>query len=127
MAIAGKGGSLWAGGSPTKVAEAGSWDFEVAGQAIDTTALDATWATKIAGMPSWSGSATANLVMSDTAQAALFANITGCTTTPVEFRLSDSHKFAGTAVVTSFKVDASVNDKVSVSFTFEGTGALAYT
>jgi predicted secreted protein len=129
MAIAGNGGSLYVGGTPTKVAEISAWSLEVGADPIETTSLDDSgWKTFIAGIKEWSGSAEGNFKFTDTnGQFAVWGALTGGTTLAAEFRLSDTHKLAGTICVQGISVENPVDDKVSVSFEFQGTAALTYT
>ncbi|MCL5045570.1 MAG: phage tail protein [Actinobacteria bacterium] len=128
MAIAGKGGAVYIGAN--KVAEIGNWSLDLEGETLETTSFDsAGWKEFIAGLKGWSGSAEGNWkVDADaTGQKALQDALLNGTTVSLELRVNATpNKYSGSALVTKVGVEAGVDDKVSVSFDFQGTGALTY-
>jgi len=133
MAVAGKNAGLYIGESPAKIAETTEANLSVNGTTIDTTNFDSNeWGEFINGTKSWSISVTANFKASDTnGQIAAINNIflSEQTAIPVELRLTSAAapKFAGNAIVSNVSVSTPVNDKVTLSFTLTGSGALAFT
>lgn len=130
MAIAGKSGSLYVGATPAKVAEISGWSLDLGGDNIDTTNLDSSgWKEFLAGLKEWSGSAEGNFKFTDTTgQKAIFDAWTNGTSLTAEFRLgATSPKFSGTIYVNGISIEDPVDDKITVSFDFQGSGALTYT
>jgi predicted secreted protein len=133
MAVAGKNAGLYIGSTPTKIAETTEANLSVNGTTIDTTNFDSNeWGEFINGTKSWSINVTANFKANDTnGQIAAINNIflSEQTAIPVELRLTSaaSPKFAGNAIVSNVSVSTPVNDKVTLSFTLTGSGALAFT
>lgn len=128
MAIAGKGGSVYIGAN--KVAEVVSWSLDLEGETIETTNLDSNgWRQFIQGLKGWSGSIEANWnVQGDVnGQKALQdAWLNGATVT-LELRVNGTpNKYSGTAYITGLSIEAPVDDKLSATFEFQGSGALAY-
>ena len=127
MALAGKGGSIYIGAN--KVAEQGQWSLDLGAETLETTSFDSNgWKEYLAGLKEWSGSSEGNWNMSDTnGQLAIQNAWLNGTTLAMEFKVSSTQKFAGNVLVTSIGVETPVGDKVSVSFEYQGTGALTPT
>ena len=133
MAVAGKNAGLYIGSTPTKIAETTEANLSVNGTTIDTTNFDSNeWGEFINGTKSWSINVTANFKATDTnGQIAAINNIflSEQTAIPVELRLTSAAapKFSGNAIVSNVSVSTPVNDKVTLSFTLTGSGALEFT
>ncbi len=128
MAIAGKSGSIYLGAN--KVAELTSWSLDLGADNIDVTSLDSDgWKEFIAGLKEWSGSAEGNFDSTDTnGQTALYNAWLNGTSVSAEFRLgAATPKFSGSILVSGIGVETPVEDKVSISFEFQGTSTLTYT
>ncbi|MDA8212161.1 MAG: phage tail tube protein [Clostridia bacterium] len=130
MAIAGKSGSLYVGATPAKVAEISGWSLDLGGDNIDTTNFDSNgWKEYLAGLKEWSGSAEGNFKFTDTTgQKAIYDAWAAGTSLSAEFRLgTTSPKFSGAIFVSSVGIEDPVDDKITVTFDFQGSGALTYT
>jgi hypothetical protein len=77
----------------------------------------------------WSGSAAGTLSMADAQQISLLAQCSTATmaTVALRFNTTTPQYWGGTAYVKSYSAASRVADKVSVSFTFQGTGNLTFT
>jgi len=130
MALAGKGGALYIGDSPTKVAELTSWSVEASADALDVTSFDSDgWQENIQGLKSWSGSAEGNWKVNADRQGQKALQDAWLSGDPikVQFRINASNYYEGMALVTSLSVEAPVDDKVSFSVELTGTGPLTPT
>jgi Predicted secreted protein len=130
MALAGKGGALYVGTTPTKVAEITTWSLDVSADAIDVTSFDSDgWQENLPGLKSWSGSAEGNWkVNTDTqGQKALQDAWLNGTLIQVQFRINDTNYYAGQALVTGLSIEAPVDDKISFSVDLTGSGPLTPT
>jgi len=123
MAIVGYGGGVYL--DSTKVAEIANWSLDMSADDIDITSFDSEgWRERIQGIKEWSGSFEGNFKPDDTTgQAALInAWLTGQPVT-LELQVNSTVRFSGNALVT-LNIEAPVDDKVSFSCDFQGTGAL---
>jgi len=113
----GKAGSVtFAGGSVTGVGIT-SWTIDYKSAADETTGMDSSGAkTFIAGLTEWSGSFSGYY---DTGKIA--AGTTGSATF---YLVAAGANYAGTIIVTSFKVDTSVDGPIKITCDFQGTGTL---
>lgn len=126
MPIAGKSGKLNI--SANVVSNISNWSLDLGLDTLDITALGDEWKKFIAGLKEWSASAEGSYsIHTDTdGQTALQnAYLNG---TEVELRLfvNATNYYSGNAFISSLSVEDPVDDKVSVSFEFQGTGALTY-
>lgn len=133
MAVAGKNAGLYIGSPLAKIAETTEANLSINGTTIDTTNFDSNeWGEFINGTKSWSINVTANFKATDTnGQIAAINNIflPEQTAIPVELRLTSAAvpKFSGNAIASNVSVSTPVNDKVTLSFTLTGSGALEFT
>lgn len=127
MALTGKDGGVYSGAN--KVAELSNWSLDLGADTPETTNFDSNgWKEYIAGLKEWSGSAEGNWKMSDTnGQKAIQDAWRNGTTLNLEFRVNSTNKYAGSVLITSIGIETPVDDKVTVSFEFQGTGALTPT
>ena len=126
MPIAGKSGKLNI--SANVVSNISNWSLDLGLDTLDITALGDEWKKFIAGLKEWSASAEGSYsIHTDTdGQTALQnAYLNG---TEVELRLfvNATNYYSGNAFISSLSVEDPVDDKVSVSFEFQGTGVLTY-
>jgi predicted secreted protein len=76
----------------------------------------------------WSGSLSGTLSLSDAQQISLLQQASTAALASVSLKFVTAvGSWAGSAYVKGYTVNSKVSDKVSVSFPFQGTGALAYT
>ena len=127
MALTGKDGGVYSGAN--KVAELSNWSLDLGADTPETTNFDSNgWKEYIAGLKEWSGSAEGNWKMSDTnGQKAIQDAWRNGTTLNLEFRVNPTNKYAGSVLITSIGIETPVDDKVTVSFEFQGTAALTPT
>src|SRR5690606_25040307 len=123
MAIAGFGGSVKVNGQ--KVAEINNWSMEFDADDIDVTSCDSNgWKEYIAGSRGWSGSFEGNFVPEDTAgQGALILAWANSENVELQLDVNKDISFRGSAMIT-LSMDAAVDDKVSFSCDFQGSGVL---
>lgn len=129
-ATAGFYGGLYTnnGTTSTRVAKVRDATLSVEAETIDTTSFDTRgWAENIASFKSWSVDAELLYVPDDTTQQAIQDALFNDTPLTIELfpRDEDSQTgFKGQVVVTSFEVGIPVDDAVTISVTFTGTGEL---
>ncbi|WP_256846913.1 phage tail tube protein [Paenibacillus sp. Pae108] len=126
MAISGQGGSVKVGAN--RVAELGQWNLDIEADTLDTTTFDTNgWKSFVAGFRSWSGSFEGQWNMEDTTgQKVLQDAVLGGATVTLELNVDATHKYIGTAIITSQSVGVSVDEISSVSFDFQGSGEMTY-
>ena len=106
------------------IGELRSWQITENATMIDTSVLSDTAQTFSAGSTNWSGSAECFLDETDTAQTALTVGASATLKFYFEGSASGDKYYTGTGLVESVDRSAAMDDIVSVSFTFRGTGAL---
>lgn len=126
MALAGKSGKLSVGAHT--VIRINSWSLELDTDTLEITSLGDDWKTFIAGLKEWSASAEGFYeVHADTlGQRALQDAYFNSTEVALQLHVSPTHYYAGTAYLSGLSVEDPVDDTVSISFEFQGTGALTY-
>ncbi len=126
MAIAGKSGKLGLG--VNTVVDVSSWSLELGTDTLDVTALGDSWKKFIAGLKEWSASAEGFYsVHTDTnGQKALQDAYLNSTEVSLRLYVNAVNYYSGSAYIYGLTVEDPVDDTVSVSFEFQGTGALAY-
>ncbi len=129
MAISGKNGKLAIGSSnPVKVVGIKNWSLDLSIDTLDTTALGDDWKNYITGLKEWSASAEGDYnVHTDSAgqEALQLAFLTG-ESVDVSLYVNDSNAYKGKAVIASLAVEDPVDDVVSISIEFTGSGALTF-
>ena len=127
MALAGKSGKVMIGTS--NVAEIKSWSLDTSVDMLDDTVLGDSWKTFIAGLAEWGAKAEGVFAIdTDTnGQTALqTAYLTGASVT-LKLYVSPTKFYSGTAYISSLSVEDTVEDIVSVSLEFQGSGQLSFT
>jgi predicted secreted protein len=126
VAIAGKSGKLGLG--VNTVVDVSSWSLELGTDTLDVTALGDSWKKFIAGLKEWSASAEGFYsVHTDTnGQKALQDAYLNSTEVSLRLYVNAVNYYSGSAYIYGLTVEDPVDDTVSVSFEFQGTGALAY-
>lgn len=125
-ALAGLSGSVKVG--TNTVAEIAEWSLDIGLDTSDVSAFGDSWKRFVAGLRSWSGSATGRWDMTDTnGQVALQNAILNGTTVTLRLYVNGTNYYSGTAYITGGSESASVSGTVDVDFSFTGTGALSYT
>lgn len=94
----------------------------------DVTGLGKAWREYISTVKSWSGSANATVLESSEHKELIEDLLTGADTTlTATFKVGADVSFTGSIKLTSASVSATQGDKTSISFNFQGTGALSVT
>lgn len=126
MALAGKGGKVMI--NTNEVADIKTWSLDIGADNLDDTALGDSWKTFIQGLKEWSATAEGNWVIStDTngQKAIQDAYLAGNTVT-LKLYVNSTNYYTGTALISSISVETGVEDLVTVSFEFQGSGAISY-
>ena len=129
-AITGKSGTVIYGTG--SVATLNSWSIDVGTNMHDVTSFTTAavqWRTFVAGLSGWTGSLDGTFDPLSTGQDDLFvATITPTTAAVVlELDKNEGGKFTGSCYIESLSVGADIDSPVSVSWSMQGTGSLAYT
>lgn len=122
--VTGKDGGVHIGAS--KIAELANWNLDLGADDIDVTSFDSEgWKEFLAGLKEWSGSAEGNFDPTDTngQKAILNAWLNGEAVT-LDLKVNSTITFSGSALVKP-SIETPIDDKVSFSFDFQGTGALS--
>lgn len=110
------------------VAEVRSWSIEESNSTMDDTVMGDSWATKKAGINSWSGSLDCFWDETDaTGQGALTTGSEVTLNLYPEGDTGGDTYYTGSAIVTSVSRSASHDGMVEASISFEGNGALTET
>lgn len=129
MAVAGKNGKVVIGSSATKkVVGIKNWSLELSLETLETTALGDDWKNYIAGLKEWTASSEGDYeVPVDTeGQAALQNAFLEGTTVTVKLYVDAKNYYQGEAYISSLSIEDPVDDVVSISIEFTGTGALSF-
>ncbi|NTW70678.1 MAG: hypothetical protein HGA49_00335 [Eubacteriaceae bacterium] len=126
MAIAGKSGKLGLGANT--VVDVSSWSLELGADTVDVTALGDEWKKFIAGLKEWSASAEGfySVHTDVTGQKALQDAYLNCSEVALKMYVNATNYYSGGAYISGLSVEDPVDDTVSISFEFQGTGPLAY-
>ena len=129
MAVAGKNGKVVIGESATKkVVGIKNWSLELSLDTLETTALGDDWKNYITGLKEWSASSEGDYevpVDADGQQALQDAFLNGTTVT-VKLYVDGTNYYKGEAFINSLSIEDPVDDVVSISIEFTGTGALSF-
>lgn len=130
-AIAGYKGGLYvkSGSTASKIAEITEATLTIEQSEIDVTSFDSDgWVENIGGLKNWSVDAEANYRADDAnGQTALYSALVGSTASVIELYPNDTSSalgYTGSVIVTSFEIGSPVDDKISLSLSMVGTGAL---
>ena len=129
MAVAGKNGKVVIGESATKkVVGIKNWSLELSLDTLETTALGDDWKNYITGLKEWSASSEGDYeVPVDTeGQKALQDAFLNGTTVTVKLYVDGTNYYQGEAYINSLSIEDPVDDVVSISIEFTGTGALSF-
>jgi predicted secreted protein len=129
MAIAGKNGKVVVGAaSNTKVVGIKNWSLELSLETLETTALGDDWKKYITGLKEWTASSEGDYeVPTDTVgQKALQTAYLNGSTVSVKLYVDGSNYYTGEAYISSLSIEDPVDDVVSISIEFTGTGALSF-
>ncbi len=126
MAIAGKSGKVMI--AAATVTDIGNWSLDLGVDVLEDTSLGDDWKTFIAGLKEWSASAEGTWnVASDTAgQKALQDAFLAGNTVALKLYVNATNNYSGNAIITGISIEDPVDDIVSFSVEFQGTGAPTY-
>lgn len=125
IAISTDGGSTY-----NDLAEQADVTLTVEGDQIDVSNFDSSGTREfIQGLYQWSVSANGNFIDGDTAQDAVFSNITANTSVDVRVRpvgeTSGDVEYTGPIMLSSWEVNTPMDGQASFSFEGQGNGALS--
>lgn len=129
MAIAGKSGKLAIGSTtPATVVGIKNWSLDLSLDTLETTALGDDWKGYISGLKEWTASSDGDYnVHSDSAgQQALQEAFLSGTVVEAMFYVDDTHYYTGEAIINSLSIEDPVDDVVSISIEFTGTGEISF-
>ena len=129
MAVAGKNGKVVVGASASKkVVGIKNSSLELSLDTLETTALGDDWKNYITGLKEWSASSEGDYeVPVDTeGQKALQDAFLNGTTVTVKLYVDGTNYYQGEAYINSLSIEDPVDDVVSISIEFTGTGALTF-
>lgn len=112
------------------VGEIKSWSVNTGVETLESTSMGLGWRTFVGGLAQWTGQATANLDYGDTTgQKAIVDRVVAATPlstgAAMVFRQSATKTWSGSALVNQIGINQQLGAIVEVSFSFQGTGALA--
>lgn len=126
MALAGKNGSLRIG--TETVTRIQNWSLDLNLDTYETTALGDDWKEFISGLKEWSASAEGkwNIVNDAAGQKALQDAYLAGNSVTLRLYVNATKYYEGTAFISSLGMEDPVDDVVSISMEFQGSGALTY-
>lgn len=125
-AISGKDGKVTDG--TNTLAEISEWSLDIDADVLEVTKFGDGWRVKIVGLKDWSGSFAGRWDMSDTlGQKAFQDALLGGTTKTLRLYANATQYYSGTAIIEGLSVEAAVDSTVDTDWSFQGTGALAFT
>lgn len=111
-----------------KVDLIGDYSLDFGPAMLDISQFGNDWKDFLAGVREWSGSFNGSLNMTDTnGQTALVTAGLNGTSVTLKLYVSATNYFSGTAFVSKISVKSSIGGKADVSFSYTGSGTLAYT
>ncbi len=129
MAVAGKNGKVVIGADATqKVVGIKNWSLELSLDTLETTALGDDWKNYITGLKEWSASSEGDYevpVDAEGQEALQLAYLNGTAVT-VKLYVDGKNYYTGEAYINSLSIEDPVDDVVSISIEFTGTGALSF-
>ncbi len=129
MAVAGKNGKVVIGSvGEQKVVGIKSWSLELSLETLETTALGDDWKNYIAGLKEWTASSEGDyeVPVDEEGQAALQDAFLNGTTVVVKLYVDGVNYYQGEAYINSLSIEDPVDDVVSISIEFTGSGALTF-
>lgn len=124
--LAGKDGGVDLGTS--KIGYIDNFSLSIEAGTAETSQLGDQWKEFIGTAKGWSGSFSGTFDYGDTQQKSIIDNLISAnasTSVTLKFKVSAALTLTGTAWVSNASVGASHGDKITISFNFQGSGALA--
>ena len=105
-----------------------SWSLELSLETLETTALGDDWKNYIAGLKEWTASSEGDyeVPVDEEGQAALQDAFLNGTTVVVKLYVDGVNYYQGEAYINSLSIEDPVDDVVSISIEFTGSGALTF-
>lgn len=121
--VTGKEGGVYIGAN--KIAELSNWSLDMEADDVEVTSFDSNgWKEYLAGLKEWSGSAEGNFDPTDTTgQKAILNAWLNSEAVTLDLKVNSTITFSGSALVKP-SIETPIDDKVSFSFDFTGTGPL---
>ena len=129
-AVAGKKGTVtYSGGS---VATVNNWSLDLTNDMLDVTSFTTSapqWREFIDGLSGWSGDISGIFDSASTGQNDLIVNSITPTTAAVILEMDQTAggKFNGSVFLSGMSPGVAIDGTADISWTLQGTGALAYT
>lgn len=111
----------------TKVTYIDSFSISLNTGTTEVSQLGSEWKEFMATTKDWSGSASGTLDTADATQEAFLDDFLASGQASVEgiFKVAADYSLKGNMLATGLSIQASHGDKISISFNFQGTGALS--
>lgn len=110
------------------VANLNDWKLDIDTDMKDTTAFKDQWKSQNPQLKSWTGTVSGDWNVADDAngQKVLQDAQLGGTSVSAVFDIDGTHNYSGTAFIKKISVGAKVDDNISFSAEFQGSGPLTY-
>lgn len=127
--IAGKVAKVMYGGGD--VVSLDDWNVTVNSDMLDVTTFSTgtvQWRDFITGLSDWSGTVSGNFDAASTGLTDLRTNTLSPTTAQLILYMDKSggENFRGSSLISTMNVQAPIDGKVEIDFSFQGTGALSF-
>ena len=129
MAVAGKNGKVVIGATENqKVVGIKNWSLELSLDTLETTSLGYDWKNYITGLKEWTASSEGDyeVPVDKEGQAALQEAFLNGATVMVKLYVDSTNYYKGESFISSLSIEDPVDDVVSISIEFTGTGALTF-
>lgn len=125
--ITGENGDFQIGGTPVSVQLIGSWELSPSRKMLNSVVFGEDWEDNAPSVGSWTLKASGFWTAGDTTgQSALITAFLNRTSVSVTLPIDGTHKWTGTMFVKEIPQKVQVDALVTQDFTFQGTGAPAY-
>lgn len=124
--LAGKDGAVYL--SATQIAYIDNFSLSIEAGTAETSQLGNQWREYIGTAKGWSGSFSGTFDYGDASQKGIVDDLVSANASnsvTLKFKVSGSLSVTGTAWISNASIGASHGDKITISFNFQGTGALA--
>ena len=124
--LAGKDGEVLL--SSVKIAYIDNFSLSIEAGTAETSQLGDQWREYIGTAKGWSGSFSGTFDYADASPKSIVDNLisgNASTSVTLKFKVSASLTLTGTAWISNGTIGGSHGDKITISFNFQGSGALA--
>lgn len=130
MAIAGKKGKLVIDTDESRVLGIKNWSLALNINTLETTGLGDDWKSYITGLKEWTASSSGDYEIKGGAelkgQDALQEAFLNGTSVSLKLFVDGEHYYAGSAYIASLSIEDPVDDVVTISIEFTGSGELTF-